>query len=57
LNRTIPIADLKGAMQSIRLEEVIEQPNAAAQRSALAQVFSALMEDFAPLDQVAPTFG
>jgi AraC-like DNA-binding protein len=30
LNQAIPIAALKGAMQSMRLEEVIDQPSAAA---------------------------
>jgi transcriptional regulator GlxA family with amidase domain len=35
----------------MRLEEVIEQPNAPARRSALAKVLSASIEDFAPLDQ------
>jgi AraC-like DNA-binding protein len=51
LNQTIPIAAVKGAMRSMRLEEVIAQPNAAARRSALIRVLSASVEDFAPLDQ------
>jgi AraC-like DNA-binding protein len=51
LNQAIPIAAVKGAMQSMRLEEVIEQPNLAARRSALAQVLSAPVAHSAPLDQ------
>ncbi len=51
LNRAIPMAALKGALQSMRLEKVIEQPNAAARRSALAQVLLASVGNSAPLDQ------
>jgi AraC-like DNA-binding protein len=51
LNQAIPVADLKGAMRSVRLEEVLEQTNAAARRSALAQALSASAEDFASQDQ------
>jgi AraC-like DNA-binding protein len=51
LNQAIPIAAVKCAIQNRRLEEVIEQPNAAARRSALAQVLSASVQEFAPLDQ------
>jgi hypothetical protein len=51
LNQAIPIAVVKGAMQNMRLDEVIERPNAAARRSALAQVLSASVEDFVPVDQ------
>jgi AraC-like DNA-binding protein len=51
LNQSIPMAAVKGAMQSLRLEKVIEQPNAAARRSVLGQVLSASMEHYAPLDQ------
>jgi transcriptional regulator GlxA family with amidase domain len=50
LNQSIPIAVVKGAVQSMRFEEVMEQPNAAARRSALAKVLTASIEDFAPLD-------
>jgi len=51
LNQAVPITAVKGAMQSMRLEEVIEQPNSAARRSALAPVLSASIEHSAPLDQ------
>jgi len=51
LNQAIPIAAVKGAMQSMRLGKVIEQPNAAARRSALAQVLFASVEHSAPVDQ------
>lgn len=51
LNQAIPIAAVKGAMQSIRLGKVIEQPNAAARRSALAQALFASVEHSAPVDQ------
>jgi AraC-like DNA-binding protein len=51
LNQAIPIVDVEGAMQNMRLEEVIEQPNATARRSALARVVSTAVEDFAPPDQ------
>ena len=51
LNQAIPIAAVKGAMQNMRLGKVIEQPNAAARRSALAQVLFASVEHSAPVDQ------
>src|SRR5215469_4013914 len=51
LNKAIPIAAVKGTMQNLRLEEVIDRPNGAARRSALAQVLSASVQDFAPVDQ------
>ena len=41
LNQTVPIADVKGAVQSMRLEKVMEQRNATARRSALSQVLLA----------------
>jgi len=50
LNQTIPIAAVKGAVQSTRLEEVTEQPDAATRRSALAHALSASLEDFVPVD-------
>jgi AraC-like DNA-binding protein len=50
LNLTVPIADLKSALQSMRLEEVIEQPNPAARRSILARVLSTSIQDSAPPD-------
>jgi AraC-like DNA-binding protein len=51
LNQIIPIADVKGAVQSMRLENVMEQPNAAARRTALGQVLSTSMGHTAPFDQ------
>jgi AraC-like DNA-binding protein len=51
LNQTIPIADVKGAVKSMRLEKVIEQPNAAARRTALGQVLLTSMEHSAAFDQ------
>lgn len=51
LNQEIPIAAVKGALQSVQLEDVIEQPNAAARRTALSRFISAAVEDFAPLDE------
>ena len=51
LNQAIPIAMVKGAMQSIRLEKVTEEPNAAARRSTLAQVLLASVESSAPFDR------
>jgi AraC-like DNA-binding protein len=44
LNQAIPIAAVKGAVLSMRLEKVMEQPSAAARRSALAQVLLAAVE-------------
>jgi AraC-like DNA-binding protein len=51
LNQAVPIADIRGAMQSTLLERVTEEPNAAARRAALAQLLSASREEFAPMDQ------
>jgi AraC-like DNA-binding protein len=51
LNQTIPIAVVKGAMQSARLEEVIEQPTSTARRSALAEALVASAGPFAPFDR------
>src|SRR5690349_16647789 len=51
LNQAIPIAAIKGAMQRMRLEMVTEQRNAAARRSALAQILLAAVEGPAPLDK------
>jgi AraC-like DNA-binding protein len=51
LNQIVPIAAVKGAMQNMRLEKVIEQPNAAARRPALAQVLFASIKHSAPFDQ------
>jgi AraC-like DNA-binding protein len=51
LNQSVPIADITGGLQSARLEEVTEAPNAAARRSALAQELVASTEEFAPMDQ------
>jgi AraC-like DNA-binding protein len=51
LNQTISIAAVKGVMQNMQFERVIEQPNAAARRSVLGQVLLASMEHSAPFDQ------
>jgi AraC-like DNA-binding protein len=51
LNQNIPISDVKGTMQGVRLENVVEQPSASARRSALAQVLLASVDDSAPVDQ------
>lgn len=45
LNQVIPIEAVKGAVQKMPLEQVTAQPDAAARRSALAQVLSAWIED------------
>lgn len=50
LNQTIPTAAMKGALQHMRLEKVIEQPNAPNRRSALARVLLAPIGDSAPFD-------
>ena len=50
LNKAIPVADVKGAAQSIRLEDAIEQPDAAVRRSMLAQALSALVAQRSPVD-------
>ena len=52
VNQAIPIAAVKGSIQSMRLEEVMEQRTAAARRSVLAQVLSATVAHAAPPDQV-----
>jgi AraC-like DNA-binding protein len=44
LNQSVPIAVVKGAVQNIRFEKVIEQPNAAARRRALAQALLSSIE-------------
>ena len=49
LNQIIPTEAVKGAVQQMRLEQVTEQPDAAARRSALTQVLSASVAD-SPLD-------
>jgi AraC-like DNA-binding protein len=51
LNQTIPMAAVEGAMRNIRLEKVIEQPNAAARRSVLGQVLLPSLEHSAPFDE------
>jgi hypothetical protein len=51
LNQKIPISDVKGAMNDVRLENVVEQPSAAARRLTLAQILHASVEDSAPVDQ------
>jgi AraC-like DNA-binding protein len=50
LNQIIPIADVKGAVQRMRLEKVMEQPNAAERRSALGHALVASMQHSAPFD-------
>jgi AraC-like DNA-binding protein len=45
LNQIIPTEAVKGAVQKMRLEQVTEQPGAAARRFALTQVLSASVED------------
>jgi AraC-like DNA-binding protein len=49
LNQIIPTEAVKGAVQKMRLEQVTEQPDAAARRSALTQVLAASVAD-SPLD-------
>jgi AraC-like DNA-binding protein len=51
LNQTIPMAAVKGAMQHVQLERVMEQPNAAVRRFALGQELLASLEHSAPFDQ------
>jgi AraC-like DNA-binding protein len=51
LNQAIPIKAVVGTMQNIRLEKVIEEPNAAARRSALAHALLALVESSTPFDE------
>jgi AraC-like DNA-binding protein len=55
LNQTIPMLDVEGAVRGMRLEEVSEQPDASARRSALASVLSASARDFGPVDQAVLT--
>jgi AraC-like DNA-binding protein len=50
LNQIIPIADVKGVLQAMQLETVMEQPNTAARRSALGHALVASMRHSAPLD-------
>ena len=50
LNQEVPVEALKGVVQSMRLEEVIAQPNSAARRSALAQILSTSVQDSTPFD-------
>ena len=51
LNQTTPIAAVKGAVQRMRVEKVIEQPDAPSRRSALAQVLFASIGHTLPFDQ------
>jgi len=51
VNQTLPIATLKGAMQHIPLDRVLDQSSPVARRSVLAQVLRASMEHSAPFDQ------
>jgi len=51
LNQAIPIAAIKGAMQRMRIERVTERRNAAARRSALAQLLLAALESPVALDR------
>jgi AraC-like DNA-binding protein len=51
LNQSIPVAAFTGAVQHTHLEKVIEQPNATARRSALAQVLFASIGHSSPFDQ------
>jgi AraC-like DNA-binding protein len=51
LNQAVPVAAVKGAVQRTRLEEVIEQPDTAARRRALAQVLAASVAPSAPADE------
>jgi AraC-like DNA-binding protein len=50
LNQSIPVTAVKGPIQNVRLEKVIEQPNAAARRALLGQALLASMEPPAPFD-------
>jgi AraC-like DNA-binding protein len=51
LNQLVPIAAVKGAVQNMRFEKVIQQANAAARRWALAQVLLASVEPSVLFDQ------
>jgi len=50
LNQEVPVAALKGAVQGMHLDEVIQQPDSSTRRSALAQILSASVHDSAPPD-------
>ena len=45
VNQNLPIATLRGAMQHIQLDRVLDQLNPAARRSVLAQVVESLDRD------------
>ena len=51
VNQNLPIATLKGAMQHIQLDRVLDHSNPVARRSVLAQVLPASMQNSAPFDQ------
>ena len=51
LNQLVPIAAVKGPVQNMRFEKVIQQANAAARRWALAQVLLASVEPSVLFDQ------
>jgi AraC-like DNA-binding protein len=51
LNQTIPIAAVNGALQHMRGEKVIEQPNAPNRRSALAQALAVSIGHSVPFDR------
>jgi AraC-like DNA-binding protein len=51
LNQAVPITAVKGALQRMRLEKVIEQSGAAARRLALADALLAAVEHSSPVDQ------
>ena len=44
LNQIVPIAELEGVVQAMRLERVMEQPNAAARRSFLGHALFTSMQ-------------
>ena len=51
LNQVIPIAAVKGAVQNLRFEKVMEQPSAPARRSALAEALMTSLESSVRFDQ------
>lgn len=51
LNQTIPTAAVKGAVKHMRVEKVIEQPDAPHRRRALAQVLFASIGHSTPFDE------
>jgi len=51
LNQSPPIAAVKGTVEDMRFERVIQQSNAAARRRALAEVLLASVETSAPFDR------